>query len=163
MTIAFSGPASGDLLPWGARAWRDLEDAVRRLAPGPGQLLLRGHHKHILADGPACLRWLDHCSETSLSCGIALTPASMLAASMIDARDDHLTRLFEYLGPRCDAVILEDVTHLDDETIQGLAVGSGLLDGGLVGRLLEANVPGDIPVVVHAADLEQAERWLWPD
>ncbi|MCH2133623.1 MAG: hypothetical protein MK116_07720 [Phycisphaerales bacterium] len=153
--IAFPGrPTEG--LSWGSAAWNWLDEVVGQY-PGDG-LLLRGHHQQVMADGPACLRWLDHGPEGS---GIALAPASMLAPSMLEARDEHLMRMFEYCGARSEVVILEDVA--DGEEIQGRPLGEGILPGPLVGRLIDAHVPRETPVLVRADDPEVARAWLWPE
>ena len=163
VTIAYSGPAGEGLLPWGTEAWKCLEGSVGELVAGSGQLLLRGHHEHVLADAPACLGWLDRCQESGHGCGIALSPASMLAPAMLETMEDHLVRMFEYLGPRCQAVIIEDLHLSDGGAIRGVTVGKGILKGSLVGQLLDTHVPDSVPVVVQAVDLKEAQKWLWPD
>lgn len=163
MTIAFSGAAAEDVLPWGAAAWEAVEAAVGRLNPDSGQLLLRGHHGHVLADAPACLGWLDHCQKSDLACGVALAPASMLAASMLELKEEHLVRMFEYLGRRCGAVIIEDLVQDDDGEHGAALVGEGILPGSLIGELLDRHVPAETPIFVLASGVEVATRWLWQD
>ena len=156
LTIMFPGsPRTG--LPWAQGAWEELVAQVEALDV-TGGLLLRGHHGHVLSDAPACLRWLEADSDRA---GVALSPASMLAPSMLADVEDHLVRMFEYLGSRAGAVVLEDLGSGEDD-LHGLPAGEGLLPGPLLGTLLEELVPEAVPIVIRTGASLAAASWLWP-
>ncbi|MBG80030.1 MAG: hypothetical protein CMJ39_04870 [Phycisphaerae bacterium] len=161
LTVAFSGPSQAEI-PWGAQSWETLTETIKSLDPQPGVLAMRGHHDHVLADAPACLGWLDRSQRLGLEVGVALTPASMLVPAMMSNLDEHLERMFDYLGPRASVVIIEDLVEGDD----GMAchsAGQGLLPGVTMGQLIDRFVPLETPVIVHSLDLESARGWLWPN
>lgn len=159
--VFFSGESEG-AIPWAADSWESLEKRVVDAPCPEGRLLLRPHHRHVLADAPACRHWLFSNEPDPADCAIALSPASILVPSMLDACEDHFTRLFEFIAESCPVVILEDFQLMESGQIQCVSMGSGLLDGALMGRLVSEHVPPEVPVLVHARCAESARRWLWP-
>jgi len=157
--IFFSGEAEG-AIPWGVGGWESLRKRV--VDAGGDRLLLRPHHRHVLTDAPACRHWLFSTEPDPPPCGLALSPTSILVPSMVNACGDHFGRLFEFVGQSCQAVILEDFNLTDAGDIQCVPMGSGLLDGGLMGSLIRAHVPSEVPVIIHAGCVEEANSWLWP-
>ncbi|MBG83769.1 MAG: hypothetical protein CMJ40_04380 [Phycisphaerae bacterium] len=156
--IFFSGESEG-AIPWGSDGWEFLR---KRVGDVGGGMLLRPHHRHVLADAPACRHWLCSSEPELPPCGLALSPTSILVPSMVAAYADHMERLFEFIGQSCGAVILEDFRLADSGQIQCVSMGSGLLDGGLVGGLINMHVPSEVPIIIHARSVEKANSWLWP-
>jgi hypothetical protein len=154
-------------VPWGRRAWRELEKRIEAIGSQADRILLRPRVGHVLADAPACLGWLNQ--EPPPVCGVALAPASMLVTEMVPHLNEHLDRMFEYLGARAGVVILEDVRIVGADEAPGgggglvpCLPGGGLLDGPRLGGLIDRCVPATTPVCVLGSDLDAAERWLWP-
>ena len=81
---------------------------------------------------------------------------------MMDTLDEHLERMFDYLGGRAEAVIIEDLQPVDEELV-GQVAGEGLLPGEVMGRLIDQYVPLQTPIIVQASTLESARGWLWPN
>lgn len=159
--VFFSGETEG-AIPWGVGAWESLQKRVMEANGGGGRMLLRPHHRHVLADAPACRHWLFSKEPDPPACGVALSPASILVGSMVDAWEDHIGRLFEFIGDSSGAVILEDFHLSDSGEIQSVTMGSGRLDGGLVGSMIRTHVPSDVPVIIDAGSIDEAKSWLWP-
>ena len=161
LTVVFSGVSQAEI-PWGPESWEELTSAVKSVGSLPGLMAMRGHHAEVLADAPACLGWLDRAQRMGLEVGVALAPSSMLVPSMMATLEEHLERMFDYLGARAKVVIIEDLREEADELL-GQIAGEGLLPGATLGGLIDQYVPRETPVIVHAASLESAQAWLWPN
>ena len=161
LTVVFSGASQAEI-PWGPESWEHLTAAVQSVAPQSGQMAMRGHHGEVLADAPACLGWLDRAQRMGLEVGIALSPASMLVSSMMSTLEEHLERMFDYLGARAKVVIIEDLAE-DAGGLVGKVAGQGLLPGAILGGMIDQHVPPETPLIIHAASPDSARRWLWPN
>ena len=160
--VFFSGETKG-AIPWAVDGWQSLEKQVTEAREGgSGRLLLRPHHRHVLADAPACRHWLFSREPEPPICDIALSPTSILVDAMLESHQDHIERLFEFVGESSGVVIVEDFQRSDTGEVQCIAPGSGLLDGALMGSLIRDHVPAATPVVVHAGSIVEAKSWLWP-
>lgn len=119
-------------------------------------VLLRPHARHALCDVPRCLAFLRE-YEGSPHFGIALEPVAMLEASMLDAAEDHLRRIFESLGSRAGALILTNVAHEQpggDAAVARVAFEAGRLDPGALGKLVRASCPAELPLILaHPAEV----------
>jgi len=98
-----------DPAAFGPAAQEQLLAALDRLAPTLTErgwrLLLRPHARHVVSDGPGALACLAAIDERGWPIGLALDPESMLEDDMRPAALDHLTRVFESVGPRAEVVI----------------------------------------------------------
>jgi hypothetical protein len=135
---------------WLATGWTQLEHATESLPPGT---LLRPHAAHVLSDAMSARKL----GESDLGIELALSPASMMAESMLQERDDHLVRIFEFAAAHASLLILED---LDCDVLKAAHAGEGSLDGELLGQLIATHLPPHVPIIAAANDLESATRWL---
>lgn len=122
-------------------------------------LVLRPHSRHVLSDVQSCITFaLDH-GDTPMA--LAFDPAALLEPSMLEAVEDHLTRMFETLGGRCAMVMLSDARTADDgDSIEPVPLGEGVLPRELVRRLLMDHVPTAMPIALRPQRLEQQLDWL---
>ncbi len=117
-------------------------------------LCFRPHHRHVLGDVHASVKLLRERAGEPFE--VLLSPADLLAPSMLDTVDDHLARMFAHLGPVAAAVLLRDVRPGAGSAESGLlepcAAGEGALPLALVGRLLAEHVPPETPVIILPED-----------
>lgn len=148
--LAFTGslsgsPDAGDLRNWmpaGIEACRSALGSARTRAEDRGQrLVIVPHALHLVSDLHSTLRLL----REHQGIGVAIAPAALLTASMLEHADDHLTRILGTLGPIADAIILHDLARcvdLDGEpAVRACAWRSGVLDATLVASLLPPGIP----------------------
>ena len=135
---------------WLAAGWSQLERATDSLPRGT---LLRPHAAHVLSDAMSARKL----GESELGIKLALSPASMMAESMLGERDDHLVRIFEFSAAHASLLILED---LDCNTMRATHAGEGSLNGELLGQLIATHLPPGVPIIAAANDLATAIRWL---
>lgn len=148
--LAFTGSLSGshdegDLRNWmpaGIEACRNALGSARTRAEDRGQrLVIVPHALHLVSDLHSTLRLL----REHQGIGVAIAPAALLTASMLEHADDHLTRILGTLGPIADAIILHDLARcvdLDGEpAVRACAWRSGVLDATLVASLLPPGIP----------------------
>lgn len=149
-----------DFHTWGPKGMVALEQRLDALVPecvSLGlQLVLRPHARHVISDAQRAARLMLQRSGSPLR--LLLDPASMLTAGMLPAAEDHLTRMFEVLGPMpaVAGVLLANVaapaTAAADEPdageplrLVGLREGAGVLDPALIERLCREHVPTAVP------------------
>jgi len=157
---------------WLAPGQAALERHVDRLAEAAQAagvtVLLRPHARHVLSDVASVRRVLPSFEGAPVS--ILLEPAALLEASMLEAIDEHLERIFEGLGQVAAAVLLTDVLEPaggatdagDDATGPPLPtgpIGTGRLPPDLVRELLGRFVRPETPIIVTPDGL--TDRWAW--
>lgn len=148
--LAFTGSLSGstdegDLRNWmpaGIEACRSALGSARTRAEDRGQrLVIVPHALHLVSDLHSTLRLL----REHQGVGVALAPAALLTASMLEHAGDHLARILGTLGPVADAIILHDLARCVDgdgePSVKPCAWGHGVLDAALVASLMPAGVP----------------------
>ena len=135
---------------WLATGWSKLEHATESLPRGT---LLRPHAAHVLSDAMSARKL----GESGLGVELALSPASMMAESMLSERDDHLVRIFEFAAAHASLLILED---LDCNAMRAAHAGEGSLNGELLGQLIATHLPPRVPIIAAANDLAAAASWL---
>lgn len=148
--LAFTGSLSGstdegDLRNWmpaGIETCRSALGSARTRAEDRGQrLVIVPHALHLVSDLHSTLRLL----REHQGVGVALAPASLLTASMLEHAGDHLARIIGTLGPVADAIILHDLARcvdLDGEpAVRACAWRSDVLDATLVASLLPPGIP----------------------
>ncbi len=148
--LAFTGSLSGstdegDLRNWmpaGIEACRSALGSARTHAEDRGQrLVIVPHALHLVSDLHSTLRLL----REHQGVGVALAPAALLTASMLEHAGDHLARILGTLGPVADAIILHDLARCVDgdgePSVKPCAWGRGVLDAALVASLMPAGVP----------------------
>lgn len=148
--LAFTGslsgsPDAGDLRNWmpaGIEACRAAVASARAHAEERRQrLVIVPHALHVVSDLHSTLRLLrDH-----RGIGLAVAPAALLTASMLEHAGDHLARILGTLGPIADAIILHDLARCLDEdgepAVRGCTWRSGVLDAALVASFMPAGIP----------------------
>lgn len=147
--LAFTGslsgsPDDGDLRNWmpaGIEACRAALTAARVRAQDHGQrLVIVPHAQHLVSDLHSTLRIM----REHQGVGVALAPAALLTASMLEHAADHLSRLLGTLGPVADAIILHDLVrcldHDGEPSVKACPWGRGVLDATLVASLMPAGV-----------------------
>ncbi len=138
-------------LTWIREGWEQLE---KILPSCTSRCLLRPHACHLASDVPSTRLLMEKAAP--LGIGIALGPASMLVPSMLEDASDHLIRLLEGLGPKCQMVILEDL----DEAGSPRPAGEGILPGKLLGQVIADHVPAAVPVIASAHSIQHIMDWL---
>lgn len=148
---------------WTKEAWAALSTACDALEPslaGSGRrLLIRPHHRHVLGDTPSALKFFAEREGGPF--GLLLEPAALVAPSMLAPRvlADHLARIFEVLAPRCDALLLTNITSADpdrtadDEALEPDAarpapLDRGAIDPALLAGLALRHTPPATPIVL---------------
>ena len=148
--LAFTGslsgsPDAGDLRNWmpaGIEACRSALGSARTRAEERGQrLVIVPHALHLVSDLHSTLRLL----REHQGIGVAIAPAALLTAGMLEHAGDHLTRILSTLGPIADAIILHDLARCQDDdgepAVRACAWRSGVLDAALVASLLPPGIP----------------------
>jgi hypothetical protein len=148
--LAFTGslsgsPDDGDLRNWmpaGIEACRSALGSARARANDRGQrLVIVPHALHLVSDLHSTLRLL----REHQGIGVALSPAALLTASMLEHAGDHLARILGTIGPVADAIILHDLARCLDQdgepSVKACAWGLGVLDASLITAHLPAGVP----------------------
>lgn len=125
-------------------------------------LCFQPHSRHVLSDAASCLNLLREHDAGPFE--VALSPATMLEPSMMSDLDDHLTRMFQSLGPRCAMVMLADVTiehdELGEQRCTGCRLGQGRFGRDHVLALLREHVPVETPIVLMAGETAAQIDWL---
>jgi len=108
------------------------------------------HHTHLLSDVAGQMRLWHGRSDQGLA--TVLYPSGLIAPSMVNDIEDHLTRSITNLAPRCCLCILEDlappVGAQDDGHFQRAPWGTGMLPHGLIERLLNEHLPATTPLMI---------------
>lgn len=142
--IAWSGTLADELFAPHPFTWlRPGHEALTAFCDGTGgtlDLVLHPHARHVLNDARSCATFLN--DRAGRGPGVALAPASLLEPSMLEDVEDHLTRMFQTLGPIADLVVL---------------AGAEDLPRDLVRFLLRECVPPNTPIIIPGDRLEH-----WP-
>ena len=123
-------------------------------------LCFRPHHRHVVGDVHAAVKLLRDRAGGPFE--ILLSPADMLAPSMLETALDHATRMFAHLGSVVAAVLLTDIEVSENTGETGLfrtcRLGEGLLTrtlgDGVLARLLAEHVPPTTPVILLPGSVE---------
>lgn len=114
------------------------------------KLALIPHHTHLLNDVAGQMRLWHSRSDQGLA--TVLYPSGLIAPSMLNDIDDHLTRSITNLAPRCCLCILEDlappVGTQDNGHFQRAPWGTGMLPHALIERLLNEHLPATTPLMI---------------
>lgn len=131
-----------------------LDAALSRCRDAGTTLLLRTHARHVVSDAVAARAILDERAGEPL--GVAFDPAACFEAEMLRDAQDHLVRLFELAGPLADVIILRSLAPPmgAGDLPAAVALGEGLLDAGLLGRLVKAHGREGVIVAVAGPDPE---------
>jgi hypothetical protein len=117
-------------------------------------LCFRPHHRHVLGDVHSSVKLLRDRAGGPFE--MLLSPADMLAPSMLRDVEDHLARMFAHLGPVAAGVLLADVRETphtpDTGLFESVPFGQGLLPAAIIARLLAEHVPPTTPVVLLPSD-----------
>jgi hypothetical protein len=154
--IAWSGSMADALfarspLTWMPTGRAAFESACARLrdaaARSGATILLRPHARHALSDAPSSRRWAD--TWRSQHMGLLFDPASLFEPAMLPDAADHLPRLFEALGPACDAILLASAQADPDADAPTRLVplGEGALDPAQLAALAAQWAPEHTPVI----------------
>ncbi len=123
-------------------------------------LCFRPHHRHVVGDVHAAVTLLRERAGGPFE--VLLSPADLLAPSMLPCAAEHVERMFAHLGSVAAAVLLTDVAHAENTAETGLfascRLGEGMLNdalgAGTLARLLDAYVPRATPIILCAGSLE---------
>ncbi|MFI4897013.1 MAG: hypothetical protein ACIARR_04225 [Phycisphaerales bacterium JB059] len=146
---------------WTPEGWkaldRWLDDTLPRLDASGHALLLRPDAGHILSDARSCLSILQQRQTPNLR--LLLDPVAMLTPDMLPDAEDHLRRFLDALlhHPATAAVILTDATPERDR-LTPRALGDGVLDPGLLDRLIERVLAAEVPPVLLGDPAPQLAR-----
>ncbi|MEQ8850909.1 MAG: hypothetical protein RIB32_03910 [Phycisphaerales bacterium] len=144
---------------WGEAAQQRFNAFCAELAPqlqrAGRRILFRTHARHVLCDPPRCLKMLEQWGGTSdaAAFGIAFDPVSLLEPDMLPHADDHLDRLFRFLGPVADALYLGNA-HIDDDRVIPAPLHDGPLDPDRLLALAREHLPPQTPVILGEAELD---------
>lgn len=172
------GEAPGDrVISWSGTLGEALFDAHPATWLGPGHdalakfcdelvpqlerhgktICFQPHARHVLNDPHSSATFLEQRDDQPFE--IALAPASMLEASMLETIAEHLERTFERLGAACSLLILSDVQS-DGDQLTMVPLGQGEMPRDLLLELIERHVPAQTPIVLQPGDLDEQMRWL---
>lgn len=160
--ITYSPTLAADLFGiepgnWLKRGYTALNDLCKKLLPVLDKcaikILFQPHARHVLSDYSICLKFMqEHKGEPF---GIALAPSDLIEPVMAEDIDDHMLRIFEYLGSLTKTVILSDVAISENGNDMVAALpGEGLVDFSLIGKLLLESVADDAGVILTGAAAE---------
>jgi hypothetical protein len=125
-------------------------------------LCFRPHHRHVLGDVHSSVKLLRDRAGGPFE--VLLSPADMLAPSMLRDAEDHLTRMFAHLGPVAAGVLLGDLTQGPSTAATGcfesVPFGQGLLPTAVVARLVAEYVPQTTPIVLFPGELDRQRALL---
>lgn len=157
--VSWSGTLAGDLFADEPRTWMRagharfaafLDEVAPALRSHGRTLCFRPHHRHVLGDVHASVRLLRERAADPFE--VLLSPADMLAPSMLPTVEDHLARMFAHLGPVASGLLLADVRPAADTLETGLLercpLGEGVLPTALLGRLIAEHLPPETPVIL---------------
>lgn len=167
--VSYSGTLADTLFGDEPRTWMragherfkafcdEVEPALRQHAR---TLCFRPHHRHVLGDVHASVKFLRDRAGGPFE--ILLSPADLLAPSMLGQAEDHLTRMFAHLGPVAAGVLLADCAGTAETAETGLfstvRLGEGVLPGALLGQLIAEFVPAETPVLLLPGAVDQQRQ-----
>ena len=157
--VSWSGTLADELFADEPRTWMRagherfaafLDEVAPALRTHDRTLCFRPHHRHVIGDVHACMQLLRERAADPFE--ILLSPADMLAPSMLANAEDHLGRMFAHLGPVAAAVLVADVRPTAETAETGLLercpMGEGVLPTTLVGQLIADHLPPETPVIL---------------
>ncbi len=157
--VSWSGTLAGELFEDEPRTWmragqdrfkRFLDEVAPALHTHGRTLCFRPHHRHVLGDVHASVRLLRERAADPFE--VLLSPADMLAPSMLGTIEDHLVRMFAHLGPVAAGVLLADVRPAADTEETGLLeqcpLGQGVLPAALLRQLIADHLRPETPVIL---------------
>jgi hypothetical protein len=157
--VSWSGTLAGDLFADEPRTWMRagharfaafLDEVAPALRTHGRTLCFRPHHRHVLGDVHASVKLLRERAADPFE--VLLSPADMLAPSMLPTVEDHLSRMFAHLGPVAAGLLVADVRPAADTLETGLLercpLGEGVLPTALLGRLIAEHLPPETPVIL---------------
>lgn len=125
-------------------------------------LCLRPHHRHVVGDVHSSVKLLRERAGSPIE--VLLSPADLIAPSMLAQAEDHLTRSFAHLGPAAAGVLLFDLVRTAETEESGLLdacpLGGGLLPVEFMARLLREHVPEETPVILLPGRLAEQRALL---
>ncbi|MGA1224201.1 MAG: hypothetical protein ACO31E_06505 [Phycisphaerales bacterium] len=158
--VGYSGTLGDSLFADEPRTWMRpgherfaafLDEIVPALRDHGRTLCIRPHHRHEIGDVHAAVKMLRDRAGAPVE--VLLSPADLLAPSMLGQLDEHLERMFAHLGPVAAGVLIADVAEADAGDGEGLLetrpIGEGVLPTDLLARLLVAHVPATTPVILR--------------
>ena len=167
--VSYSGTLAAELFDDDPRTWMRagqerfvhfLDEVEPALIHHRRTLCFRPHHRHVVGDVHAAVKLLRERAGGPFE--VLLSPAEMLAPSMMGNAGEHLERMFAHLGPVAAAVLLTDVraTENTDETglFEHCRLGEGLLQNALpegrLAHLLAQHVPLTTPLLLLPGAVE---------
>jgi hypothetical protein len=116
-------------------------------------LCFQPHARHVLSDVQSTLTFLNRCADAPFE--IAFDPAGLFEPSMLSDAEDHLSRSFELLGPRCAMLILRNI-DLDPATHDPVAapLTHGRLPLDLLRTLTRAHITPETPIILHEPNIK---------
>lgn len=170
-SLADGGLAEPHPMNWMRPGRKALDAWLHRVAPAfesaGGRLLLQPHALHVLSDAPSTAAFLDDHADWREKgvLGLALDPSSLITPSMLNDVEDHLTRIFERVGPSVDLLLLADLVapeaaETPANTCPGLPLGQGVLPREHVLGLIDACVPPDALIVILPHHFDRQLAWL---
>lgn len=166
--VAWSGTLGDDLFASHPRTWMApghealaefCDQLHNQLSENHRVLCFRPHSRHVLSDIQSTLTFALERHDEPFE--FALDPTALLEPSMLDAIDDHLTRIIDTLGGRCAMVMLSDAqVSADGQSIEHVPLGEGELPRDLTRQLLDSCVPEQTPIVIRPEQLEAQRQWL---
>lgn len=163
--VSWSGTMASELFGDDPRTWMRagqerfaafLDEITPALRHHQRTLCFRPHHRHVLGDVHASVKLLRERADRPFE--VLLSPADMIAPSMMSCLDDHLERMFTHLGEAACAVLLCDIVATAETAENGLfspcPLGEGLLPAPLLARLLRDHVPATTPIIFFPGNIE---------
>ncbi len=175
LLVAWSGTLADDLFADDPRTWMAAgherfeafcDDVRGPLAEAGRRLCFRPHARHVLSDPQGTLDFLRRREDEPF--GLALSPGDLLLPSMLSDAEDHFARILEFMIPRADLLLLEDVAPVPpgddtDEAMTSAAFGTGVLPRP---NLLDATLRGlrdQAWAVARPADIAAVATWRHGD
>ncbi len=111
------------------------------------RLLLEPCSRHILHDAQTILLfWTEFAVE---EVALALNPVALFEPSMLEHRDDHLTRIFETLGRHAAMLVLTDAqVSRGGDRLNLCPLGRGLFEPAAILALCRTHCRPDLPILV---------------
>ncbi len=163
--VSWSGTMADELFGDDPRTWMRaghdrfaafLDEITPALRHHQRTLCFRPHHRHVLGDVQASVKLLRERADRPFE--ILLSPADMIAPSMMNGLEDHLARMFAHLGEAACAVLLCDIAATPETAENGLfspcSLGQGLLPTALLAQLLSDHVPATTPIILFPGDID---------
>lgn len=129
---------------------------------GPTRVMIRPNHADVLSDPQRCLAFARKEQRGLL---LALDPVGLLARSMIDQAEDHLSRvrLVAEHSPMLGAIILSNVDLAQDGGSVPRPLVHGRINPGLLRPFVDMARSREIPLIIasEGTENERDESGLW--